>query len=134
MAKKSDSSNLAFYTGLAGCFALTFGVFAPLLSAPVVGTMNYFQGGEGDGVIILALAGISVILILANVYKALYITALSSLGIMIYTYTNLQGEFGNISDEFGGLGDIATDMIEFSWGWAVLLIGVVLLIVAAAKG
>ena len=37
---------------------MAIGVFLPLLSMPIVGSINYFQNGRGDGVIVLVLAAI----------------------------------------------------------------------------
>ncbi len=112
--ENNDDLSSSFYIGLAGCFALIIGVFAPLMSAPFIGTINYFQGGEGDGVIILVIAGFSLILVFVKQYKALYLTALLSLGMTVFTYLNIQREFGSISEELGGYGDLARGMIEFS--------------------
>src|SRR5688572_6811275 len=51
----NNAKNNSQMIALAGSAALFFGVFAPLISVPFLGTMNYFQNGRGDGVIILAL-------------------------------------------------------------------------------
>ena len=41
--------------GLLGCVLLFVGVFMPIVSVPVAGSMNYFKNGHGDGVLILIL-------------------------------------------------------------------------------
>jgi len=43
-----------------GSILLAFGVFAPLVSIPMLGHLNYFRNGQGDGVIVLILAGVGV--------------------------------------------------------------------------
>ena len=50
--------------GLIGSVVLFIGVFAPIVSVPIMGNINYFQNGQGDGMIILVLAVISLILVL----------------------------------------------------------------------
>jgi hypothetical protein len=59
--------------GLAGSVALFIGVFTPIVSLPVVGNMNYFQNGRGDGVIVLVLAVVSLILVLIKRYRWLWL-------------------------------------------------------------
>jgi len=42
--------------GLAGTILLAVGVFLPLVSMPLIGSLTYFNNGRGDGVIVLILA------------------------------------------------------------------------------
>ena len=42
--------------GLAGSVVLFIGVFIPIVTLPIVGSMNYFHNGQGDGVLVLFLA------------------------------------------------------------------------------
>lgn len=48
--------------GLIGSILLFIGVFTPIISIPIVGNMDYFQNGKGDGTIVLVLAVISLLL------------------------------------------------------------------------
>ena len=68
--------------GLTGALALFIGVFAPIVSVPTVGYINYFQNEKGDGVVILGLAVISFVLLLAKRYRGLWFTGLASLGVL----------------------------------------------------
>ena len=65
--------------GLVGSVILFLGVFAPTVSAPIVGNINYFQNGGGDGVIILMPAIIAAFLTLAKIYRALLITSIATI-------------------------------------------------------
>jgi hypothetical protein len=76
--------------GLIGSIVLFVGVFTPIISLPIVGSMNYFQNGKGDGVIILGLAIVSLILTLTKRYGGLWFTGLGSLAVMIFTFINFQ--------------------------------------------
>ena len=69
-----------------GAALMMVGVFMPIVSAPMVGTVTYFKNGEGDGTIVLALGAISLLLILANRLRLLAVTGLLSLGILGYTF------------------------------------------------
>ena len=126
-----NNSNNSFYFGLIGCFALIGGVFVPLISAPIMGSINYFQGGSGDGVLILILAGISLLLILTKKYKGLYLTGLLSSGLIIYTFTQIRGNLTQSGEDFGIFGDLAADMVQYQWGWALLIIGVITIFISA---
>ena len=37
--------------GFAGAAALAFGVFCPIARVPIVGSVNYFRNGTGDGTV-----------------------------------------------------------------------------------
>ena len=127
--------------GILGSILLFFGVFTPIISVPIVGSVNYFQNGKGDGVIILVLALISIGLVLVKKYGGLYITGAGSLAVMVFTFVNFQVRMSQIQDEmqrdlagnpFRGIADVAMQSVQMQWGWAVLVIGAVLVIAAAA--
>jgi hypothetical protein len=113
----------------------------PIVSVPIMGNMNYFQNGKGDGVIILILAVISLILTLTKKYRGLWLTGIGASAVMLFTFVNFQSKLGQLKSQmdtdlsgnpFRGLLDMAVQSIQLQWGWAVLLVGAVLLIVAAA--
>lgn len=54
--------------GLIGSLLLFIGVFCPIVSAPIIGNINYFQNGKGDGVLIIILVGISLALTFRKQY------------------------------------------------------------------
>lgn len=127
--------------GLIGSIILFIGVFAPIVSVPIMGNMNYFQNGKGDGTIIIVLAVISLILTLTKKYKGLWVTGLVSLGVMSFTFINFQillseaksqmaGELAG--NPFSGLADMVMGSVQLQWGWAILVIGAGMIIAAAA--
>ena len=127
--------------GIIGSILLFFGVFTPIISAPIIGSINYFQNGKGDGVIVLVLALISIGLVFAKKYGGLWITGVGSLVLMVFTFVNFQVRMSQIQDEmesklagnpFRGIADAAMQSVQIQWGWAVLVIGAALLIAAAA--
>jgi hypothetical protein len=127
--------------GLAGSIVLFIGVFAPIVSLPIVGNMNYFRNGQGDGVLVLFLALLSLVLTLRERFSWLWATGLLSLGLLFFTFVNLQARMSTARAEmqsdlagnpFGGIANVAMQSVQIQWGWAVLVVGAVLIIAAAA--
>ncbi|CAO1665077.1 hypothetical protein NYA30BAC_02536 [Halomonas sp. NYA30] len=115
--------------GLIGSIILFIGVFTPIVSVPIMGNMNYFQNGKGDGTIVLILAVISLVLVLANKYKGLWFTGIGSLGVMLFTFINFQSKMSQAKADmetelagnpFRGLADMAMQSVQLQWGWALM--------------
>ena len=113
----------------------------PIVKLPVVGEMNYFHNGRGDGVIVLALAVTSFVFVLIRWYRQLWITSLSSAAVLAFTFFNFQSTMSQATRQietelkdnpFRGLADLAVQSVQLQWGWAVLVIGIAFLIVVAA--
>jgi Ca2+/Na+ antiporter len=127
--------------GILGSAILFIGVFMPIVKLPVVGEMNYFHNGRGDGVIVLALAVTSFVLVLIRWYRQIWITSLGSAAVLAFTFFNFQSKMSQATRQmetelkdnpFRGLADLAVQSVQLQWGWAVLVIGIVLLIAVAA--
>ncbi len=126
--------------GLIGSIILFIGVFTPIISIPIVGNMNYFQHGTGEGVIVLVLAVISIVLSITKKYKWLLITGLASLALLTITFINFQMRIssaraamkgGMANNPFGGIGEALFNSVQIQWGWAVLIVGTGFLIAAS---
>lgn len=138
---RENAALLAQGLALVGACLLIAGAFAPFVSMPLVGGVTLFQNGEGDGVFIV---GFAVVGIIAAALKWLWVTAgagLLSGAIVAYDMLQVRGalneEVQQIRDsDFGGLidqnavADMASGMVSFQWGVALIVIGVVLTIVA----
>lgn len=127
--------------GLIGSAVLFVGVFTPIVSIPLMGNLNYFQNGKGDGVIILVLAIISFILVLLKKFKGLWFTGIGSVAIMIFTFINFQIALSSSKmqietelsgNPFRGIADMAMQSVQIQWGWALLIVGAIFVIVSAA--
>lgn len=127
--------------GLMGSIVLFIGVFTPIVSVPIIGNINYFRNGEGDGTIVLILAVISLILVLAKKYNGLWFTGTGSLVVMLFTFVNFQTKMSqakadmklDLADNpFRDLADIAMQSVQLQWGWALLIVGSALIIASAA--
>lgn len=125
---------------LLGSLILFVGVFMPIISMPMIGNMNYFQNGKGDGVIIILLAFLSIIFSFSNKNKGLWFTGIGSLIVLLFTFINFQMKLSELKSQmaielegnpFGGLADLAMQSVQLQWGWAVLIVGTVMIIVSA---
>lgn len=127
--------------GLIGSIVLFVGVFTPIVSIPIMGNINYFQNGKGDGTIVLVLAVGSLILVLAKKFKGLWFTGLGSMAVMAFTFINFQMKMSDVKakmetelagNPFRGLADMAMQSVQLQWGWALLIVGAGLVITSAA--
>lgn len=128
------------WLGLAGVCLLWFGSFAPLVSVPVIGSINYFRNGEGDGVVIVVLAFIALVLTLARYHRVVGLIGLVSLLLIGYSFFTIKSrlaaakedyELKMIGNEFAGVGRTFMEAVSMEWGWVVLVIGALLLIVSS---
>jgi hypothetical protein len=119
--------------GFIGAAVLAVGVFMPLLTAPYIGTINFFKNGSGDGIYILLIVAISVIIILARRYRWLYLTGIVSLLIIGINFLDFMSRISQLTTQLKDnmFGEWYSTSIQMQWGWAVLVIGALLLIVAA---
>src|ERR1043166_3868730 len=127
---------------LTGSLLLFIGVFTPIVSAPTLGYINYFQNEKLDGVVILSLAVISFVLLLAKKYRYLWFTGLTSFSVLLFTFIKLQIRISQIKDKLGDelagnrspeLVDWAVRSVQIEWGWPVLIIGAAFILWAAAS-
>jgi hypothetical protein len=132
-----------FNLGIAGSLTLFLGVFAPIVHVPIVGSQNFFQNGRGDGVIILLLAFISLLLTVRRRFRGLLATGLITLALLAFTFLNFQSRLAQVRAEmeaklagnpFRGFGDAMLGSVQLQWGWGVLIVGAVLLVLAGAGG
>ncbi|HPR07460.1 MAG: hypothetical protein H6961_09360 [Chromatiaceae bacterium] len=127
--------------GFVGAGCLVAGVFAPLISLPIVGELNYFGNGKGDGVFVLILAVTAFGLVAAHMYKAVLVTATISAGLIGYTFFQFVSRMSKVKGDLsasdpgslaGSFSRIASESIQMQWGWGLLIVGVVMLVTSAA--
>jgi hypothetical protein len=123
-----------------GVFLLFIGVFLPIMKVPILGSVDYFRDGEGDGVIVLLFSLISLGLIYLKRYKWLMYTGIASLIVIAVTFINITVKMSEMKSElqsdlegnpFGFVGDAMLESVSYSWGWLVLVLGAGLLIYAS---
>ena len=117
---------------LVGAGMLFLGAFMPILSLPVAGSVNYFQNGRGDGVIIVLLALATIILAATGRTRHVLWTGAAALLTVGYTFVRIQSALSDLrarldtdlaDNPFRGLAEAAMGSIQMQWGWAVLVLG-----------
>ena len=133
----------ATLTALAGSAALFVGVFLPIVRFPIVGSINYFSNGRGDGAIVLVLAAVSAALAVKGAHRWLMATGLPSLMLTVVTFLRLRFHIAGMNSSlqsglegnpFAGLAAAFAQSVQLEFGWAVLALGPVLLMIAAVNG
>ena len=108
-----------------GVFLLALGVFTPIIKLPLVGSMNYFRNGQGDGVLVLLLALGSIPFVITKRYKFLWISGLLSLAMIAVTFGRLAWGISQLNNAitselsggmFDGLFDVLVESIQLEWG------------------
>lgn len=89
----------------------------------------------------LVLAVTSLVLALTKNHKWMWITGISSLGAILFTFIDFQSRMSEIKSEldstlagnpFRGIADMALQSVQLQWGWALLVIGSGLIVASAA--
>lgn len=123
-----DSKTLA----LIGAALLFVGAFMPIISVPIMGSMNYFQNGQGDGVIIVLLALATALFAGGGYVKHVLWPGLAAFAMLGFTYFRFHSMLSEAREKmdmdladnpFRGLAEAAVNSIQLQWGWAVLLLG-----------
>ena len=123
-----DSKTIA----LVGAALLFVGAFMPIVSAPIIGSLNYFQNGKGDGVVIVLMAIATATLTMTGRTRHVLWTGLASLAMLAFTFINFQSKMGEVranmeaelaDNPFRGLAEAAVGSVQLQWGWAILVLG-----------
>lgn len=126
--------------GYVGAGLMAVGVFMPVLSLPIVGSVNYFDNGKGYGVGLLVIALLAVAVVSLRKFKLMWILGLSSMAFLVYTLIRVLNEIENVKSQmiqeldgnpFAGLAEGLLDTIQVQWGWAVLFLSSVLMLLSA---
>lgn len=74
---------------LAGAVLVVLGCFAPLVQVPVIGSVNYFANGHGDGIFAIGLAVIAAVLALAGKPRWAIAPGILQLALITFTFVTL---------------------------------------------
>lgn len=134
--------------GMIGGAVLAIGCFMPILSVPIMGNMTYVQNGGGDGVLVLVAAATGAFFSHKESRKGMLISGFIAAAIMLFTLINIQVKISEMKAElakpaegmpagmenmFSGLGEALAQSVQMQWGWAILAIGVGMLLYAGFK-
>ena len=126
--------------GLSGSAVLALGAFVPIVSLPIIGSINYFNNGQGDGIFIVLLAAVAAVLAFLGQYKFLWIPGAASLVLLVITLTRFiqlvndaQSELTDslAGNPFAGLAEGLMASVQLQWGWMLLFLGSVVIISAS---
>lgn len=127
--------------GFLSCALIILGIFAPVVSLPVIGSLSYFRIGQSDCVILLILVAVSGILIFSKRLQGLWLTGTASIAIILFTLVDLTAHIEATRVAFErdmqggplvGLGIFAGESVQLQWGWGLLFVGALAILVAAA--
>lgn len=123
--------------GFLGALLLLIGVFLPVLSVPIVGSISLLNNGKSDGLIVCALAILSFILIFFNQLRLLWLTGGLSFVLIsydLYMFTNkISQTKAEVAEKlqgnpFGGFADAMMSSIQLQFGWVILYLGCIILL------
>lgn len=133
--------------GLIGAALLAGGLFTPIMSVPIVGSVNLFNNGTNlIGIDLLLLAVIAAVLAAKDWLRDLIWPGLGASGILLYEFGSLQFRLAEMREAlskelqgnpFAGIAQGAASAIQLQWGWLVLAAGAGVLVYAgfsAPKG
>lgn len=124
-----DKSSLQMGFAVGGAALVIIGVFAPIMSAPIAGSMSWFSNGTGDGVIALGLAIGSIFAALTGKARFCRWTGLGILALLGIFFFIFQQRMAEYRTEMAGniFGQAFANMVQIQWGFGAVLIGAGLL-------
>ncbi|RUQ84475.1 hypothetical protein [Legionella septentrionalis] len=135
----NSNSDLYFWVGFLGLILLLIGVFSPIVSAPMIGDLNLFRNGKGDGIFILFLSSFWLVTFMRAGRIGLTILSVLIGGLILYdlvfTYNLMQNIKSDLTNQlagnpFAGIANTMIGSIEMKWGWVLLLLGASLMLLS----
>lgn len=136
MAQQSSQTETPMILAALGSAMLFIGAFLPVFKGPIIGELNYFNNGKGDGVIIVILAVVSLIFAIVKLYQALFLTGFGAFCVIAFSFINLQNKISDVQRQmsenlegnpFRGAGEAMAQSFQMQYGWAILAVGALLI-------
>ncbi|RUR12431.1 hypothetical protein [Legionella septentrionalis] len=136
----NSNSDLYFWVGCLGVILLLIGIFSPIAAAPMIGDLNLFRNGKGDGIFILFLSSFWLVKFMRAGRMGLTILSMLIGGLIIYdlvfTYNLIQNIKSDLANQladnpFAGIANTMIGSIEMKWGWILLLLGASLMLLSS---
>ena len=126
--------------GAIGSVLLFIGVFLPIVSFPIVGSMNFMTNGNVWGILLLLIAVSSFTLAMLDKSCFLWLTGSAGFLFLLVKFIQISSAMGDISDSmskdesgmFKALSEGMAASVQIQWGWAILLIGSACIVASAA--
>lgn len=126
--------------GVLGVILLVIGAFSPMIHIPIRGSITYIQNGKGDGIFILFFAILASYYLFKERYTSVRVAGFASLAVLLFTFFNFQMKLTDMQNKlnkdmagnpFKGLTDLAMQSTYLEWGFAVVLVGALMLILSS---
>jgi hypothetical protein len=125
---------------LVGSALLAGGLFSPIVTMPILGSVNIFNNGTNViAILLLALAAIAAGLAAKARLQDVIWPGLAACGVLLFIFGDLQFRISamrsSVKEElegnpFAGIAQSAIGAIQLQWGWIILGVGAGLLIYA----
>lgn len=120
------------FCAFAGTACLIFGTWAPVMEVPILGEIAYAQYAQGESWILLALAVVAVLATALERFRVLWFAGAGSLAVLLVTAARMAVTLTDEEDTAQPLIQVMLHAMQVQWGWIPLVLGAVLLLVAAA--
>jgi len=128
---------------LAGSVLIIIGTFVPFLGVRLLHDRNYWQISTTGAIIILSLAGLSLVIAAFRKFNWLYLTGLGALGLLVYSIQKVGEQKAAVLSDISqslegsplkGLGVGFVNSVDYRYGWALMLLGSVILVLVPLLG
>jgi hypothetical protein len=123
---------------LVAAAVMALGAFCPIVRFPLVGSMNYFMGGRGDGIFIVGCSAAIIALVAFGYRRTTGILAAGALFTMMLALVRLAVELSKAqtalahdAGPFAGLASLIANSVGLEWGWLLLIGGALAVVVLA---
>jgi hypothetical protein len=124
--------------GIVGGVLLLIGVFCPLIFVePLSLNISYIGSGAGtswEGLLLILLGIAAIALAVLRKYKLLLVPGLIALAIIAYDYFSFKSKMSEMMSGAGSRSAELENAVQMKWGWIVLILGALVLLVAGAMG
>jgi hypothetical protein len=119
--------------GVIASILILIGLFCPIIKVLGI-SVTYFDhiksSSSPDGFIFLGLGLISLVLALFDKARLLLATGILTLGCLGWSYLDYKSKMTSVADANSQLSAQLGTLIQWQWGWAVMILGGILLLVA----
>lgn len=119
--------------GFAGSALLVAGLFTPIVTMPIVGSINLFNNGSNVvALMVVVLAAMSAGLVATDRFRDLVWPGAAAGGILLYLFGRLQYGLSEMRESlsrdlagnpFAGMAQTLVGSVQLQWGWLVLALG-----------
>jgi hypothetical protein len=126
--------------GIVGGVLLIIGVFCPLVGVDFMGqsmSVSYIGSDAGtswEGLLMILLGIASIALAVLRKYKLLLVPGIIALAIVAYDYFSFKSKMSEMVSAAGSRSTEVENAVSMKWGWIVLILGAIALLIAGATG